>query len=146
MEKEGIKYDKDKPRVGEMVKDFGPSILEVAKVWAFGADKYEKSNWKLVKNGADRYTNALLRHLIAEEDNPIDAESNLLHATHVAWNALARLWFILNKEVPNSVEHNIIVTPEGDTIRENDPCWIDYIKDFYENNKRYMDKKIEPLD
>ena len=136
---EGIKYDTGKPRVGEMVKDFGPSILEVSKVWAFGADKYSKSNWKLVKNGEDRYTNALLRHLIAEEDNELDEESNLLHATHVAWNALARLWFILNRSKP-------IEIIEGDTARENDTRWQDYIIDFYENNKQYIDKKIEPLD
>lgn len=130
MNKEGIKYDKGKPRVAEMVKDFGPSILEVAKVWAFGADKYEKSNWKLVDNAEDRYTNALLRHLIAEEDNPIDSESGLLHATHVAWNALARLWFIL---------------------QENKPKPIDYINDFFDCNKTlkydrdkflYLDKDI----
>lgn len=131
MNKEGIKYDKGKPRVAEMVKDFGPSILEVAKVWAFGADKYEKSNWKLVDNAEDRYTNALLRHLIAEEDNPIDFESGLLHATHVAWNALARLYFILRKQKPKA---------------------IDYINDFFDCNKVmiyedvYQDKKIEPLD
>ena len=125
MNKEGIKYDKGKPRVAEMVKDFGPSILEVAKVWAFGADKYEKSNWKLVDNAEDRYTNALLRHLIAEEDNPIDPESGLLHAVHVAWNALARLYFILQKQQPKS---------------------IDYIHDFFDCNSNIIDKKIEPLD
>lgn len=37
---EGIKYDSGKPRLGEMVVDFRKPLVEVAKVWAFGADKY----------------------------------------------------------------------------------------------------------
>lgn len=94
---EGIKYDKDKPRLAEMVIDFASPLTELCKVWEFGANKYSKSNWKLVDNGKDRYTNALLRHLVAEEDNPIDDESGLPHAAHIAFNALARLYFIIGK-------------------------------------------------
>lgn len=95
--KEGIKYDEGKPRLGEMIKDFAEVLREVSRVWAFGADKYEKSNWKLVKNAEDRYTNALLRHLTEEDTEVFDKESGFLHATHVAWNALARLYFILKR-------------------------------------------------
>lgn len=95
--KEGIKYDTGKPEVGDMVKDFGEELIEVARVWRFGADKYERSNWKLVENGEKRYTDALVRHLIAEETKEFDDESELRHAAHVAWNALARLYFIINK-------------------------------------------------
>lgn len=98
MEKEGIKYDNGKPRLAEMIVDFKESLLEVCKVWEFGANKYEKSNWKKVENGADRYTNAMLRHLVAEADSPVDKESELRHAAHVAWNALARLKFLLESE------------------------------------------------
>ena len=58
-----------------------------------------KSNWKLVDNGRDRYTNALLRHLVQEDDNLMDDESKLLHASHIAFNALARLYFIMQEEV-----------------------------------------------
>lgn len=94
---EGIKYDKGKPRIAEMVQDFRLAIIEVAKVWAFGADKYSKGNWRYVENGENRYTNAMLRHLCAEMDNDTDSESELLHAAHVAWNALARLHFIISK-------------------------------------------------
>lgn len=94
---EGIKYDKDKPRLAEMVIDFSTPLLELCKVWEFGADKYSKSNWKLVDNGKDRYTNAMLRHLVAEEDNHVDSESGLPHAAHIAFNALARLYFIIGK-------------------------------------------------
>lgn len=69
--KEGIKYDSGKPTVGEMIKDFGPAIREVARVWKFGADKYEKSNWQKLDDAENRYTNALVRHLLAEEEESI---------------------------------------------------------------------------
>lgn len=142
MGEEGIKYDTDKPRLAEMIIDFKEPLLALCKVWEYGADKYSKSNWKLVDNGKDRYTNAMLRHLLQEEDKDKDDESGLLHASHIAFNALARLYFILKEKRSGEM----IVTPEGDTITPNDTRWIDYIKDFYENNKRYMDKKIERLD
>ena len=99
MEK-GIKYDTGKPRIAEMIIDFSDSLVEVSKVWSFGADKYTKSNWKKVDNAIDRYTNAMLRHLIAETDQLRDSESELMHAAHVAWNALARLHFIIQEQKP----------------------------------------------
>lgn len=122
---EGIKYDTDKPRLAEMIIDFKEPLLALCKVWEFGANKYSKSNWKLVDNGKDRYTNAMLRHLVQEEDNPVDDESLLLHASHIAFNALARLYFILQE-------------------RKLKP--VDYIKDFFVCNKDIIDKKIERLD
>lgn len=93
----GIKYDDSKPRVAEMVIDFKESLLALCTVWEYGANKYSKSNWKEVDNGIDRYTNAMLRHLLSEEDNLVDSESGLLHAAHIAFNALARLYFIVKR-------------------------------------------------
>lgn len=94
----GIKYDKGKPRLCEMIQDFAKPLEEVARVWAFGADKYSKGNWRYVEDGLDRYSNALVRHLLAEKDAELDSESGLRHAAHVAWNALARLYFLIEKE------------------------------------------------
>jgi hypothetical protein len=94
---EGIKYDSNKPRLAEMIIDFKEPLVQLCKVWEFGANKYEKSNWKLVENGRDRYTNAMLRHLVQEEDFLFDDESKLLHAGHIAFNALARLYFIIQE-------------------------------------------------
>lgn len=96
--KEGIKYDQEKPRIAEMIIDFKDSIEALTRVWEFGANKYEKSNWKLVNNGIDRYTNALLRHLLAEDTNRYDDETKMLHAAHIAFNAMARLHFIIEEE------------------------------------------------
>ena len=100
---DGTKYDDGKPRLGEMIKDFAIPLIELSKVWEFGANKYEKSNWKKLDNPIDRYTNALLRHLVAEEYCIYDNESNLLHATHIAFNSLARLYFILLNEKEKAV-------------------------------------------
>lgn len=94
---EGIKYDTGKPRYAETLVDFKDAFDEVCKVWTFGANKYGKSNWKEVDDAETRYTNAMIRHLIAEDTNAYDNESKILHAAHVAWNALARLYFIKNK-------------------------------------------------
>ena len=92
---EGIKYDTGKPRIYEMIEDFKEPLIEVSKVWAFGANKYTKHNWAYVDNAEDRYSNALLRHML--EGDAKDSESEILHAAHVAWNALARLYFIIQK-------------------------------------------------
>lgn len=114
---EGIKYDTDKPRLAEMIVDFKEPLLSLCKVWEFGANKYSKSNWKLVDNGKDRYTNAMLRHLVQEDDKEEDDESGLLHASHIAFNALARLYFILQEQKPKA---------------------IDYINDFFDSNSAIL--------
>jgi hypothetical protein len=98
MMSDGIKYDTDKARLAEMIVDFRKPLEELCKVWEFGANKYEKSNWKKLDNGIDRYSNALMRHLIAEDISLLDEESKLLHAAHIAFNSLARLYFILQEK------------------------------------------------
>jgi hypothetical protein len=93
----GIKHDNGKLRLAEMIIDFKEPLQELCKVWEFGAGKYGKSNWKLVENGKDRYTNALLRHLVAEDERLRDEESELYHCAHIGFNALARMYFILKE-------------------------------------------------
>ena len=94
---EGVKYDKGKPRLGEMIMDFAPAMTELCKVWEFGADKYSKSNWKLVDNGEDRYLNALYRHTLAAVENEYDDESKLLHCAHMIFNCMAYTYFVLRR-------------------------------------------------
>ena len=94
-EPQGVKYDDGKPRLAEMIQDFDKAMIALCKVWEYGADKYTKSNWKFVDDGERRYTNALVRHLVAENDSMYDSESYLLHAAHIAFNAIARLQLIL---------------------------------------------------
>lgn len=85
----GAKLDAHKPRTGLVLLDFSHALTEVAHVGTFGATKYTDHGWLSVPNGRERYTDALFRHLLANE--PYDPDSGLLHAAHAAWNALARL-------------------------------------------------------
>lgn len=96
--KPGTKYDNGKPPVAEMLLDFAPAIMEVAKVWDFGARKYEKSNWQKVPDAKNRYMNALCRHLLQSRTEPVDSESGMSHLTHVCFNALAVLYFELQEK------------------------------------------------
>lgn len=93
---EGTKHDDGKPRIGEMIKDFGLPLLEVCKIWEFGTKKYSKSNWKKVEDGENRYTNAMMRHFLAEDTDvgSLDPETQIEHYAHLAWNALARIKFL----------------------------------------------------
>lgn len=86
----GAKLDDGKPMAG-LLLDFGLALLEVSKVSTYGAKKYSRGGWQHVEDGENRYTDAMLRHLIAERYEEQDEESGLLHAAQAAWNALARL-------------------------------------------------------
>ncbi|MCJ8337595.1 MAG: DUF5664 domain-containing protein [Pseudomonadales bacterium] len=88
----GAKLDAGKPRLGLVLGDFGNALLAVGEVGTFGADKYTDHGWLEVVNGEARYTDALYRHMMKEGGGEtVDKDSDLLHAAHTAWNALARL-------------------------------------------------------
>lgn len=88
----GYKADVGKNRLTLIMHGFANALLEVGKVGTFGAQKYTDNGWCEVRNGEQRYTDALYRHLLAEATNElVDEESGLLHSAHSAWNALARL-------------------------------------------------------
>lgn len=74
-------------------------IKEIVKVFHFGAKKYAPNTWQNLDNGYDRYKAAMIRHLVAyEEGEKVDGESGLHPLSHMAWNALAMLYFALKKE------------------------------------------------
>jgi len=88
----GSKLDAGKPKLGLVLGDFGNALLAVGEVGTFGADKYTAHGWLSVENGEARYTDALYRHLVKEGlGETVDEDSELLHAAHAAWNALAKL-------------------------------------------------------
>ena len=79
-------------------------IKEVVKVFHFGASKYSENSWQGLENGYERYKSAMFRHLVAYEEGEIhDTESGLHHLSHMAWNALAMMYFAL-KEKPKPHE------------------------------------------
>jgi hypothetical protein len=96
----GMKYDEGKARMWLLPFE---SLHEVARVLTFGAKKYAAHSWQTVPDGEERYTNAMLRHMVAIQAGEVyDPESGLLHWAHVACNALFLLWFAVKKELNNS--------------------------------------------
>lgn len=87
----GIKHDHGKPRPDLILHTMARAVLEVSKVAAFGAEKYDDDNWLLVDGANRRYADAKARHMLQGAIESHDKESGLLHAAHEAWNALALL-------------------------------------------------------
>lgn len=92
--KKDLKHDHGKPEM-EYLSQFSLALGEVARVFSFGAKKYERESWTKVEDGQRRYQSALLRHALKTEE--LDEESGLLHKAHAAWNALAVLELELKK-------------------------------------------------
>lgn len=95
-----VKYDQNKsPIYRGAVGYFPKAISGVASVSAFGATKYAWKGWEHVPDGIDRYTDAMVRHLVQEATGEVlDPDSGLPHAWHVAWNALARAELIMKEQ------------------------------------------------
>ena len=94
----GAKMDAGKNRLGLVFNGFSLALQAVGAVGTYGANKYTEEGWKAVPGAKERYTDALLRHLFKEfNGEALDQDSGLSHAAHLAWNALARLEFILEE-------------------------------------------------
>lgn len=100
-----IKYDAGKPAVWQgTVKYFPEAIKAVASVSQFGAQKYQWSGWRSVIDGPNRYSDALMRHLLYHgAGEEIAEDSKLPHLAHVAWNALAILELYLVEQKTSKV-------------------------------------------
>ena len=99
----GAKLDAGKPRCGLVLSGFSRALLAVSEVGTYGAKKYSDNGWMSVPDGENRYTDALYRHLLKQAGGEEkDADTDLLHAAHAAWNALARLELMLHKKETNT--------------------------------------------
>ena len=89
----GVKLDEGKLSIMSLlVKYFPRALNRITQVSEFGAKKYCEGGWRSVPSAHKRYSDALMRHLLAEATGEVnDAESGLPHSAHVAWCALARL-------------------------------------------------------
>ena len=88
----GAKLDANKNRMGLVLLGFSRALAAVSAVGTYGANKYTDNGWVSVPNGVNRYTDAMLRHMLSEASGELtDKDTDLLHAAHAAWNALARL-------------------------------------------------------
>ena len=77
-----MKYDEGKPKIHLVPPE---AIIEAARVFGFGAEKYGKNNWRqdIHKFPVSRHYSSIQRHLMAYmmgEDN--DPESGLPHLSH----------------------------------------------------------------
>lgn len=93
----GVKHDNGKIKAA-VLAEFSDALTAVAEVGTFGVEKYSRGAWLSVPDAKERYTDAMWRHLLAEASEANDRESGLLHAAHMAWNALARLQIELNEQ------------------------------------------------
>lgn len=97
----GAKLDAGKNRLWLVMGGFSRALQEVGRVGTYGAKKYSDNGWVSVPEGEARYTDAMLRHLMKEAVGEVlDPETELFHAAHAAWNALARLELKLRASEP----------------------------------------------
>lgn len=111
----GMKYDGGKPRVDLVLSGFPRALLAVAEVATFGAAKYAEDSWADVPDGVKRYTAAKDRHRLIGAVELTDAETNLRHAAHEAWNALAVLELQL-RAMPPEISGVIALPIRGEVI------------------------------
>jgi len=94
----GRKFDGNKLEYGLLP----PLALKATvDVLTFGAQKYERDNWKNVPDSKRRYFDALQRHLWAwKEGEQIDPESDKHHLAH----AMCCLMFLYEHDIMYSLE------------------------------------------
>lgn len=81
------------------------ALKEMVKVLTFGAEKYERDNWKYVPDSKRRYFDALQRHMWAwKEGEIIDSESGIHHLAHAA----CCLFFLYEHDVKYSELNNVL--------------------------------------
>lgn len=101
----GAKADAGKLRPTLIFRDMGDALVAVIKIGTDGANKYSDGGWLVVPNGADRYEDADLRHMLKRfNGETVDSDSLGLHLAHEAWNALAKLQLFLNANPEHKVK------------------------------------------
>lgn len=119
----GAKMDNGKVAILRGALQYFPlALTAVAEVSMVGAKKYSWKGWEKVSDGVNRYGDALVRHLLAENAEEFDRDTNCRHAAQVAWNALARLELILRE-----AQKSLPVTG-GDSTQYFSPELIDVAK------------------
>lgn len=133
-----IKYDGGKPSVYRGLIDYFPRAgMAVAEVSTFGANKYAWNGWSGVEDGVNRYSDAMMRHLLQEAaGEEFDKDSNLRHAAHIAWGAMARLELMLREE---EAMEDWMASEEVSDI-------VDYIKDNYYLNPEQTEEDVYDLE
>jgi hypothetical protein len=86
----GAKLDQDKPEMELVINGFPRAVEAIGNLATFGKNKYSREGFLHVDNAINRYTSAMIRHMVAKAKGElIDPETGLTHASAVAWNAMA---------------------------------------------------------
>lgn len=96
----GRKFDGNKLEYG-LLPPY--ALEETVRVLTFGAQKYERDNWKRVPDSKRRYFDALQRHVWAwKQGEQIDPESGMHHLAH----AMCCLMFLYEHDIMYSVDND----------------------------------------
>lgn len=108
----GAKLDAGKSPVFRGLLDYFPrACLAVADVSAAGAQKYAWKGWESVPDGVNRYSDALVRHIINESIEGEFDPDGFLHKAQQAWNALAALELYLREQQVKKSMNDSKLTP-----------------------------------
>lgn len=94
-EEKALRYNEGKP---EWSLVHFKSLEPMVRVLEFGAQKYDRDNWKK-EMSLDKILDSAQRHLAAMIDGEnIDKESGLEHAGHVMCNMMFYIYHLNNKK------------------------------------------------
>lgn len=94
------KFDQGKLLMRPLINGLATSLIAIAAVLSYGAQKYEENSWQSVPDGRKRYEDALIRHQLARgEGQTYDEESGLPHIAHMACNLLFIMWFEIKEGI-----------------------------------------------
>ena len=94
----GSKLDNGK-QLASVLLDFSRALSKVADIGTFGAQKYTRRGWEAVPNGEERYTDAMIRHLLKHgQGEEFDPDHGIEHLAAVIWNACAALELKLRRK------------------------------------------------
>lgn len=109
----GRKFDGNKLEYG-LLPPF--ALEETVKVLTFGAQKYERDNWKRVPDSKRRYFDALQRHVWAwKQGEQFDPESGFHHLAH----AMCCLMFLYEHDTIYSIDDPFNHEVNNETIQRN---------------------------
>ena len=119
----GAKLDEGKLRYSLIPP--GP-LRWLAALYTKGAAKYSAHGWKSVKDGEERYLDALIRHLEAYRSNEwLDPDTQVPHIIGVAWNAFAICFY----------RESYIIKPQKRELDMSSLEWPEENFEFYKPHK-----------
>ena len=121
----GRKFDSNKLEYGLLPP---LALEETVKVLTFGAQKYERDNWKKVPDSKRRYFDALERHIWAWKKGEIkDQESGIHHLAH----AMCCLMFLYEHDIMYSKE--IVMEKKDEAINRD----LERTEELFNNQSGY---------